>query len=76
MKCPKCVEGEFRAKGSGMRKRTGFFTRYRVCNKCGYKVRTVEIPYDTYEAENVLMKQIVDAVNEYATKKEPVIENA
>ena len=47
MKCSKCNNNSvLRVKNS--RYRNGLFIRTRVCDSCGYKTITVEIPYEMY----------------------------
>ena len=72
MKCTKCEEGEFEAKGTRFSTRLQKLTRKRVCNKCGYVAKTMEIEIKTYEAENRLINKVIDAINEYSDCIEPI----
>ncbi len=70
MKCPKCNEGQFMAKGSRMSKRTGFWTRHRICNKCGYTDTTVEISKKNFSLEMELLDTKTSAMEKYNFEKQ------
>lgn len=74
MDCPRCQEGKFKSHYGGYRKRTGKYTRLRVCDKCGFKSKTIELLVETYEKENQFMNSIIQAVNEYVTENDKVSE--
>jgi|GEM_PF-4565071 len=71
MKCPRCLDGQFRSRNGGYRKRTGKYTRIRKCDKCGFETKTIEISVETYEKENELMNRIIQAVNDFSQRPEP-----
>ena len=71
MKCPKeNCDGEWRARGSRMSKRTGFWTRKRVCNKCGFEDTTVEVSRSEFGLEMELMEGIDKLFEKYNFNKE------
>lgn len=70
MICPKCNEGQFMAKGSRMSKRTGYWTRTRICDKCGFKDITIEVSKTQFGLEMELLNDFQNAMEKYSFKKE------
>lgn len=64
----KCKEescdGELRVTGNHQLK-SGVMVRYRKCNKCGMRVKTIEIPKETYERMEKLVMKLQKIVGEY-----------
>jgi hypothetical protein len=71
MKCIKeGCDGQFMAKGSRMSVRTGHWTRKRVCDKCGYTAKTVEVLEKEFGGEMDLLADIEKAFEKYHFNKE------
>lgn len=70
MKCPKCQDLRFKASGTRYSK-SGYYTRYRTCENCGYTATTIEISRSTYKAETKLVEDIIKAVNNYVAIQNP-----
>jgi len=62
MKCSKCG-GIFAVKSAYTRK-NGFRTRNRVCRTCGYTVKTIEVPLESFERNNKLFLGLQDLLSE------------
>jgi protein-arginine kinase activator protein McsA len=58
MKCKKCDEGRLMVNSS--RYENGVFVRYRICDKCGYKVQSAEVPYELYSG----IKQFIELIRD------------
>lgn len=71
MKCIKeGCDGQFMAKGSRMSIRSGYWTRKRVCDKCGYTTKTIEVPQDEFSSGMELLANIEKAFDKYSFVKE------
>lgn len=58
------------AKGSRMSKRTGYWTRTRICDKCGFKDITIEVSKTQFGLEMELLNDFQNAMEKYSFKKE------
>jgi len=66
MKCiKKGCDGEFEVKGY-CKQMENIYMRTRVCNKCGFKTKTVEMTADDYNKAVRLMEAMRDIVKEFA----------
>jgi len=71
IKCPKeNCDGEFKVRGSRMSKRTGFWTRKRICDKCGFTDIMIEVSKTEFGKQMELVESIAKAVEEYNFDKE------
>lgn len=76
MKCSqKGCDGDLRAKSGYIAKRTGCYTRTRVCNKCGYKIQTMEVNKETYIKNSDLADGLQKLVNAYMASDEQGVKN-
>ena len=74
MKCPKeGCEGKFKCKTGGMSKRTGHWTRKRICDICGYMDRTIEVSKREFGMEMELLEDLQKSFDKYNTNKEIVV---
>ena len=71
MKCTQeGCDGQFMAEGSRMSIRTGHWTRKRVCNKCGYTAKTIEVNEEEFNNEMKLLEDMEKAFERYTFNKE------
>lgn len=81
MKCPKC-DGRF--KSCGMRygkvlhehrlvEMPGLGIRTRVCDKCGYKTKTVEIDVYQHLADAELITNLFDILETYGEQRKKTL---
>lgn len=61
--------GQYKAKGSRMSKRTGLWTRKRVCDKCGHTDKTIEVSKEQFGLEMELLEDIDVAIDKYHLAK-------
>ena len=70
MKCPKeNCKGKLMVKSNFLRKNGLIMTRHRVCNKCGYIYKTLEIPRSYYDFDQWLIKNLKRILEKYMEKK-------
>ncbi len=62
--------GRYMAKGSRMSKRTGFWTRKRICDKCGHTDTTIEVSKEQFGMEMDLLEAFQVAIEKYNFKKD------
>jgi transcriptional regulator NrdR family protein len=70
MKCSKCNEGELRAYQTRYNQTYSGTTRKRVCDKCGYTARTIEVRLDTYGKDITLANGLIALIDKYNAEVE------
>jgi len=71
MKCTQeGCEGQLMVGSSRMSIRTGYWTRNRVCDKCGYKIKTMEVSEEEFNNEMKLLEDMEKAFERYTFNKE------
>jgi transcriptional regulator NrdR family protein len=63
MKCPNC-KGILEAK-SGWQLKDNTYRRNRKCMNCDFKTTTVEVPYEYYHANNILVSDLKNILKKY-----------
>ena len=69
MKCTQCYKGELEVKASYALSRGGLRARTRICNKCGYKLQTVEVSRKEYQRQHDLVVALKIAISKYVDEK-------
>lgn len=64
MNCPECKEGILKVKYSRLRK-DGIRARSKSCERCGYKISTLEVSRLDYERDRILVGKLKRLIKEY-----------